>query len=207
MDTNIEAHRITDVATLERLYGEPSGAAVEKEVNYIHAHYRTLIAASPFVVLATGGPEGLDTSPRGDAAGFVVVEDEKTLLIPDRRGNNRIGNLRNNLQKPPPRWLFFPPKTGKPRGKKKKTAGTNRAGLAPPCVNGKKETPVRVGRAATVIFFSLGGGARPGPPTGGRGAGQKGADKPRPGKGGRGRARFKGGKKKGERTTRNGRKP
>lgn len=62
MDTLIEAHRITDVATLERLYGAPAGAAVEKEINYLHPHYRAMIAASPFVVLATGGPEGLDTS-------------------------------------------------------------------------------------------------------------------------------------------------
>ncbi|MBI4192636.1 MAG: pyridoxamine 5'-phosphate oxidase family protein [Betaproteobacteria bacterium] len=93
MDSLIEEHRITNVAALERLYGAPAGAAVEKEIDYIHPHYRALIAASPFVVLATGSPDGLDTSPRGDAAGFVMVEDEKTLLVPDRRGNNRVDSL------------------------------------------------------------------------------------------------------------------
>lgn len=112
MDTISEEYRIRDVATLERLYGAPSGAAVEKEINYIHPHYRTMIAASPFFVLATGGPDGLDTSPRGDPAGFVVVEDEKTLLIPDRRGNNRVDSLRNIISNPHVALLFLIPGVG-----------------------------------------------------------------------------------------------
>ena len=100
MDTNTDPHRITDVASLERIYGHPSGAAVEKELDYIHPHYKLLISKAPFVVLATGGPEGLDTSPRGDAPGFVIVENEKTLLLPDRKGNNRIDSLRNIVADP-----------------------------------------------------------------------------------------------------------
>ena len=112
MDSTIGTHQITDVATLERLYGAPSGAAVEKELNYLHPHYRAMIAASPFVVLATGGPEGLDTSPRGDAAGFITVENEKTLLIPDRRGNNRVDSLRNILVNPQVALLFLIPGVG-----------------------------------------------------------------------------------------------
>ena len=112
METVSDEHRITDIATLERLYGAPSGAAVEKEVDYMHPHYRTLIAASPFVVLATSGPDGLDTSPRGDPAGFVVVEDEKTVLIPDRRGNNRIDSLRNIVGNPHVALLFLIPGVG-----------------------------------------------------------------------------------------------
>ena len=112
MDSIIEQHQITDITTLERLYGAPAGAAVEKEINYIHPHYRALIAASPFVVLATSGPDGLDTSPRGDAAGFVTVEDEKTLLIPDRRGNNRVDSLRNIIADPRVALLFLIPGVG-----------------------------------------------------------------------------------------------
>ena len=112
MDTLNEAHQITDVAALERLYGKPAGASVEKELDYIHVHYRAMIAASPFVVLATGGPQGLDTSPRGDAAGFVTVEDEKTLLIPDRRGNNRVDSLRNIIANPQVALLFLIPGVG-----------------------------------------------------------------------------------------------
>jgi uncharacterized protein len=112
MDSFIKQHQITDVTTLERLYGAPAGAAVEKEINYLHPHYRALIGASPFVVLATSGPDGLDTSPRGDPAGFVVVEDEKTLLIPDRRGNNRVDSLRNIIADPRVALLFLIPGVG-----------------------------------------------------------------------------------------------
>jgi PPOX class probable FMN-dependent enzyme len=107
-----EAHRITDVAALERLYGAPSGAALEKEIDYLHPHYQRLIAASPFFVLASGGPGGMDASPRGDAPGFVVVEDERTLLIPDRRGNNRVDSLRNIVADPRVALLFLVPGIG-----------------------------------------------------------------------------------------------
>jgi PPOX class probable FMN-dependent enzyme len=112
MDTAQNTHRITDVETLETLYGAPSGPAVEKELDYLHPHYRKLIAASPFFVLATGGPEGMDASPRGDAPGFVTVEDEKTLLIPDRRGNNRVDSLRNIVVNPRVALFFLVPGIG-----------------------------------------------------------------------------------------------
>ncbi|MGQ0522177.1 MAG: pyridoxamine 5'-phosphate oxidase family protein [Betaproteobacteria bacterium] len=100
MNTRSGNHLITDVAALEHLYGKPAGAAVAKEVDYLHPHYQRMIALSPFAVLATSGPDGVDTSPRGDAPGFVAVEDEKTLLLPDRPGNNRIDSLRNILADP-----------------------------------------------------------------------------------------------------------
>ena len=112
MEPLAKEHLIADVAALERLYGFPAGAAVEKEVSYIHPHYRRMIEVSPFVVLATCGPGGLDTSPRGDPAGFVRVEDEKTLLIPDRRGNNRVDSLRNINADPRVALLFLIPGVG-----------------------------------------------------------------------------------------------
>ena len=107
-----DPYQITDLATLEGIYGAPGGAAVEKELDYLHPHYRLLIAKSPFVVLATGGPDGLDTSPRGDAPGFVQVEDDKTLLLPERKGNNRIDSLRNILANPQVALLFMIPGVG-----------------------------------------------------------------------------------------------
>jgi uncharacterized protein len=104
-----EDHAVTDIETLERLYEKPLGASVVKEIDYIHPDYRAFIEASPFVVLATGGPEGMDASPRGDRPGFVVVADEKTLLLPDRRGNNRIDSLRNLVRDPRVGLLFLIP--------------------------------------------------------------------------------------------------
>ena len=112
MDTLSDPHRITDAAALERIYGKPAGAAVEKELDYLHPHYKLLISKSPFVVLATGGPEGFDTSPRGDAPGFVQVEDDKTLLLPDRKGNNRIDSLRNIVADPRVALIFLIPGVG-----------------------------------------------------------------------------------------------
>src|SRR5271169_767381 len=91
---------IADVATLERLYGAPSEASIVKEVDRVHPVYRKLIEASPFAVLATSGLGGLDASPRGDGPGFVVVADEKTLMLPDRLGNNRTDSLRNIVGDP-----------------------------------------------------------------------------------------------------------
>jgi PPOX class probable FMN-dependent enzyme len=109
MDAGQENHLIRDEAALEALYGTPSPGAIRKEVNYIHPHYRAMIEVSPFMVLATSGPGGLDCSPRGDPAGFVSVEDEHTVLIPDRRGNNRADTLRNIIHDPRIALLFLIP--------------------------------------------------------------------------------------------------
>src|SRR6476659_160139 len=79
---------ITTLEELEAIYSHPGETSLVKEVDHITPHYRALIEASPFAVLATGGPEGLDCSPRGDVPGFVRVQDDKTLLLPDRHGNN-----------------------------------------------------------------------------------------------------------------------
>jgi uncharacterized protein len=107
-----DQHLIRDEESLNALYGEISAGAIAKEIDYIHPHYRAMIEASPFLVLATSGPEGLDTSPRGDPAGFVHVVDEKTLLIPDRRGNNRADSLRNIIRDPRVALLFLIPGVG-----------------------------------------------------------------------------------------------
>ena len=103
---------VRTVTELEALYGQPVAAATVKEVARITPHYRTYIEASPFVSLATSGPEGLDCSPRGDRPGFVRVHDEKTLMLPDRRGNNRIDSLRNIVRDPRVALLFLIPGVG-----------------------------------------------------------------------------------------------
>jgi len=106
------SHIITSLTELESLYGEAGAASLQKETDRVVPEYRAFIAAAPFVALATRGPEGLDCSPRGDTPGFVRMQDEKTLLLPDRRGNNRIDSLRNILRDPHVALLFLIPGIG-----------------------------------------------------------------------------------------------
>jgi uncharacterized protein len=104
---------VETLAQLEALYDVPlAPASVVKETDHITPHYRRLIEASPFVALATSGPEGLDCSPRGDAAEVVRIADERTLILPDRRGNNRIDSLRNVVRDPRVALLFLIPGSG-----------------------------------------------------------------------------------------------
>ena len=103
---------ITNVEELEAIYGEPVKQALVKEIDHISDHYRTFIERSPFMVLSSVAEEGLDCSPRGDPPGFVRVIDEKTVIIPDRRGNNRIDTLRNIVRDPRVSLLFLVPGVG-----------------------------------------------------------------------------------------------
>ena len=112
MPHTADPHTVTSVEQLEALLGALSPASVKKELPFVHPHYRALIEASPFAVLATNGPGGLDASPRGDAPGFVVVENETTLLLPERRGNKRADSLRNILADPKVALLFLIPGLG-----------------------------------------------------------------------------------------------
>jgi PPOX class probable FMN-dependent enzyme len=105
-------HLITTIEQLETLYGEKNPNSIVKEIDHINANYRKLIEAAPFVAIATGGPEGLDCSPKGDAPGFVRVLDEKTLAIPDRPGNNRLDGFRNIVRDPRIGLLFLIPGVG-----------------------------------------------------------------------------------------------
>jgi uncharacterized protein len=104
--------RIATTVELEALYDTPVPTSILKEVDHVTPDYATLINASPFAILATSGPEGLDCSPRGDPPGFVRVIDAKTLAIPDRRGNNRIDSLRNIIRDPRVALLFLIPGIG-----------------------------------------------------------------------------------------------
>jgi uncharacterized protein len=103
---------IDSVEELEALYGVPLETATIKEVAHVTPEYAKFIAASPFVSFATSGPEGLDCSPRGDLPGFVRIADPQTLLMPDRRGNNRIDSLRNVVRDPRVALLFLVPGVG-----------------------------------------------------------------------------------------------
>jgi len=103
---------ITSLDQLRAVYGEPTDVSIAKEIDHVSDHYRAFIEAAPFFALATVGPEGLDCSPRGDVPGFVRIADPKTLLVPDRRGNNRIDSLRNIMRDPHVALLFLIPGIG-----------------------------------------------------------------------------------------------
>ena len=138
---------------LALLFDSVGAASLQKEVAYVHPTYRALIEASPFVVLATSGPGGLDASPRGDAPGFVVVEDEHTLLLPDRRGNNRIDSLRNILADPRVALLFLIPGSAETlRVNGRATIVTDPALLERFAVDGKRPKCVLAVAVETVYF-------------------------------------------------------
>jgi PPOX class probable FMN-dependent enzyme len=103
---------LTSVEELEGIYGKPNERSVRKEISYISEDYAAFILASPFVMLASAGLDGLDCSPKGDATGFVRILDAHTLAIPDRPGNNRIDTLRNLVHDPRVALLFLVPGVG-----------------------------------------------------------------------------------------------
>ena len=110
--TPTDSHTIASIDQLEALFGDVGETSRRKEVDRLHPVYRALIEASPFAILATVGPDGLDASPRGDPPGFVAIENDKTLLLPERRGNNRIDSLRNIVADPRVALLFLIPGIG-----------------------------------------------------------------------------------------------
>ena len=103
---------ITTVEQLEATYGVTNDASTVKLADHVTPLYRVFIEKSPFAALATIGPEGIDCSPRGDLSGFVRVHDTKTLMLPDRRGNNRIDSLRNIVRDPRVALMFLIPGCG-----------------------------------------------------------------------------------------------
>src|SRR3954465_13824688 len=112
IEEGMQMSMVTTIDELEAIYGETGMASTAKVADHVTPHYRIMIEKSPFVTLATSGPEGLDCSPRGDLPGFVRIHDEKTLMMPDRRGNNRVDSLRNIVRDPRIGLLFLIPGSG-----------------------------------------------------------------------------------------------
>jgi len=145
---------LRDEAALREVYRTaPGETSLAKVADHIHPLYRPYIEAAPFAVLATLGPDGLDTSPRGDAPGFVQVADERTLLLPDRRGNQRIDSLRNITHNPQVALLFLIPGIGEAL----RINGTARISALPAlcerfAVDGKAPATVLVVTVRSVFF-------------------------------------------------------
>ncbi len=145
---------LQDNAALRAVYRTaPGETSLAKVADHVHPLYRPYIEASPFAVLATLGPEGLDTSPRGDGPGFVHVLDEHTLLLPDRRGNQRIDSLRNIAFNPQVALLFLVPGVGEAL----RVNGTARISALPAlcdrfAVDGKPPASVLIISVRSVFF-------------------------------------------------------
>jgi hypothetical protein len=146
---------LRDEAALRRIYSTgPGDTSLAKVADHVHPLYRPYIEASPFAVLATVGEHGtLDTSPRGDAPGFVTVADEKTLLLPDRGGNQRIDSLRNIARDSRVALLFLIPGCGEAL----RVNGTARISASPALcarfvVQGQPPATVLVIQVASVFF-------------------------------------------------------
>lgn len=144
---------ISTIEELEAIYGLPNEASTVKEVDWITPHYRAFIEASPFVALATAGPEGLDCSPRGELGGTVRIVDERTLMMPDRRGNNRCDSLRNIVRDPRVGLLFLIPGSGNTlRLNGRAHLTTDPSVLATFAVKGQEPRSVIVIEVETVFF-------------------------------------------------------
>ncbi|MBB6178866.1 pyridoxamine 5'-phosphate oxidase family protein [Pseudorhizobium flavum] len=100
---------IRTIEDLRHIYADVTEASVAKVTGMLTPEYRSMIEASPFMALATVGPEGLDCSPRGDTGSCVRVQDPKTLLLPDWRGNNRVDSLMNIIRDPRVALMFLIP--------------------------------------------------------------------------------------------------
>lgn len=149
-----EADVITSIEQLLSVYNtEVVAASTVKEIDHLTPEYRSLLAASPFASLATVGPEGLDCSPRGDERGLVRVLDDRTLAMPDRRGNNRLDSLRNIVRDPRVALLFFIPGVGTTlRVNGRAHLSIEPAMLASFAVEGKAPRSVIVIRIEAVFF-------------------------------------------------------
>lgn len=101
---------IDDAGALRAYYGTVSDRASRKQLDRLDKHCRHFISMSPFLVMATSDEEGrCDASPKGDRPGFVKVLDDRTVLIPDRLGNNRVDSLQNIVANPHLGLIFFLP--------------------------------------------------------------------------------------------------
>ncbi|ANJ74233.1 pyridoxamine 5'-phosphate oxidase family protein [Ralstonia insidiosa] len=147
------SHTLKTVADLETVYGTPNPRSVLKEIDHLNADYRAFVEASPFIVLSSVGEQGTDASPKGDAPGFVRILDERTLVIPDRPGNNRIDNLRNIVEDGRVSVLFIVPGAGETlRVNGTATISTDPELLAASAVQGKLPRSVIIVNVQSVYF-------------------------------------------------------
>lgn len=144
---------LTSVDQLEAIYGPTGPTSTVKESPRLTPMYRRMMEAAPFCALATSGPEGLDCSPRGDKGMCVVIENDTTLIMPDRRGNNRIDSLRNIVRDPRVALMFLIPGSGNAlRVNGKAVVSVDPALLARLAMEGKEPRSAIVITIETIYF-------------------------------------------------------
>ena len=110
MTQTVGRRRLTSISELREMVGSPNERAIRKQLGALDAHCRAFIEHSPFMLLGTSGLGGrCDVSPKGDRPGFVLVDDDTTVVIPDRPGNKRFDSLQNILENPHVGLLFLIP--------------------------------------------------------------------------------------------------
>jgi PPOX class probable FMN-dependent enzyme len=148
---------IEDIGEIREIYGHPMERAVKKQLPRLEKHSRAFIALSPFLVIATADPSGrCDASPKGDAPGFVKVIDDKTLLIPDRLGNNRIDTIGNLLASPGVGLIFFVPGLRETLRVNGRAQITSDPVLLDPCTVGGKVPRSGILVTAEEVYFHCG---------------------------------------------------
>jgi uncharacterized protein len=148
-----DTNAVKSVDQLEQIYGQPIPTSIVKEVDRLNEVYGKLIEAAPFVVIATSGPGGLDCSPKGDLPGFVRIIDDKTLMIPDRPGNNRLDGFKNLMSDPRIALLFLIPGCAETlRVNGRASVSVDPALRESFAVNGKPARAVLVVNIETVFF-------------------------------------------------------
>ena len=147
-------HVITTEQELRAIIGTPGPRAVLKQRPVLDEYCRAFIAYSPFVLMATAGADGgCDVSPKGDAPGFVIVLDERRLLIPDRPGNKRIDGMRNLLTNPHIGLLFVVPGREETLRINGRASITRDPGLLERCVMAGKTPLLAIGVEVEESFF------------------------------------------------------
>ena len=139
--------KINQPEVLRDLYGEPVPASLVKEMTFLTEPYAAFIKASPFVILSTSGAEGLDASPRGGPPGFVRVVDKKTLILPDRSGNNRVDSLSNVVSDPRIAMLFLVPGAGETM----RVNGQAKISVEPDLLQSFADTNGKIPRSAMIV--------------------------------------------------------
>lgn len=110
---DLDRELLTSVEELERIVGRPQPLSIDKVSPVLTPAMQRFISCSPLFLLATANESGhCDVSPRGDPAGAVRIHDERTLILPDRRGNKRVDSMRNILVNPHAGLLFLVPGSG-----------------------------------------------------------------------------------------------